>query len=96
MAITTTAPSPATTWTADRIAELIVGLLADLLDEDRDDLQRELLEKGSAMPVDSLDLMDVLVEFRQQTGLSIPKKKLRRRDMRSVRAFAEFAAREAS
>ncbi|MGA2927144.1 MAG: hypothetical protein ABSG43_14300 [Solirubrobacteraceae bacterium] len=47
------------------------------------------------MPVDSLDLMDILVEFRQCTGLRIPKKKLRRRDMRSVRAFAQFAAREA-
>ena len=51
-------------------------------------------EAGSAMPVDSLDLMDILVEFRQRTGLRIPKRKLRRRDMRSVRAFSKFAARE--
>jgi hypothetical protein len=36
------------------------------------------------------------VEFRQRTGLTIPKKKVRRRTMRSVAAFAEFAAREAT
>jgi acyl carrier protein len=48
------------------------------------------------MPVDSLDLFDVLAEFRQRTGLTIPKRKLRRDTMRSVGAFASFAAREAT
>jgi len=93
---TTTAPSRSSPWTADRIADLVLDLLADLLDEDRADVERELRDKGTAMPVDSLDLMDVLMEFRQRTGLKIPKKKLRRRDMRSVQAFAHFAAREAT
>jgi acyl carrier protein len=91
---TTTAPTP--TWTETQIADLVVELLADLLDEDPDDLRDDLLAKGSAMPVDSLDLFDVLVEFHQRTGLKIPKRKLRRRTMRSVAAFAEFAAREAT
>jgi acyl carrier protein len=92
--VTPTAP-PGTTWTEDTITELVIELLADLLDEDRDRLAHDLRERGSMMPVDSLDLMDILVEFRQHSGLRIPKKKLRRRDMRSVRAFARFAAREA-
>jgi acyl carrier protein len=92
MATTTTAP-PAT-WTEARISELVIELLGDLLDTDPADLRAELEGKGSAMPVDSLDLFDVLVEFRQRTGLKIPKRKLRRRTMRSVQAFAEFAARE--
>lgn len=93
--VTPTAP-PDTTWTEDTIIELVIDLLADLLEEeDRDQLAHDLQERGSMMPVDSLDLMDILVEFRQRTGLRIPKKKLRRRDMRSVRAFAQFAGREA-
>lgn len=84
-----------TTWTEARISGLVVELLADLLNEDADELRRRLLDEGAAMPIDSLDLFDVLVEFRQRTGLRIPKRQLRRRTMRSVGAFAEFAAREA-
>ncbi len=94
MPAVTTAPTP--TWTETQIIELVIELLGDLLKTDPDDLRAELLAKGAAMPVDSLDLFDVLVEFRQRTGLTIPKKKLRRRTMRSVAAFAEFAAREAT
>ena len=94
MPAVTTAPAP--TWTETQIADLVVELLGDLLKTDPDDLRAELLSKGATMPVDSLDLFDVLVEFRQRTGLSIPKRKLRRRTMRSVTAFAEFAAREAT
>jgi acyl carrier protein len=96
MATLAPAAPPSTTWTESRITDLTIGLLSDLLEEDRDQLQRSLLERGNGMPVDSLDLMDILVEFRQRTGLRIPKKKLRRRDMASVRAFAHFAAREAT
>jgi len=94
MSATTTAPP--TTPTETQIAELIIELLADLLRKDPDDLRSELEAKGTGMPVDSLDLFDVLVEFRQRTRLKIPKRKLRRRTMRSVAAFAEFAAREAT
>lgn len=89
-----TATALPTTWTEPRISELILELLGDLLDTDPADLRAELVGKGSAMPVDSLDLFDILVEFRQRTGLKIPKGKLRRRTMRSIQAFAEFAARE--
>jgi acyl carrier protein len=92
--VTPTAP-PGTAWTEDRVTEFVIDLLADLLEEDRGQLAHDLRERGSMMPVDSLDMMDILLEFRQRTGLRIPKKKLRRRDMRSVRAFARFAAREA-
>lgn len=92
MAATTTAPP--TPWTDARISEVVIELLGDLLDTDPADLRAELVDKGSAMPVDSLDLFDILVEFHQRTGLKIPKSKLRRRTMRSVQAFAEFAARE--
>lgn len=94
--MSTTTAAPATTWTASQITELVIELLGNLLGTDPDELRTELLAKGAAMPIDSLDLFDVLVEFRQRTGLKIPKRKLRRRTMRSIGAFAEFAAREAT
>ncbi len=84
------------TWTKQDIEDLIIELLADDEGEDPDDLRRQLVDKGAAMPVDSLAMLDILVEFRKRTGLTIPKRKLRRRTMRSVRAFSEFAAKEAS
>jgi acyl carrier protein len=94
---TKTAPArPQTGWTEAQITDLLVELLANLLHEDTADLRAELLEKGDGMPIDSLDLFDVLAEFRQRTGLKIPKRKLRRDTMRSVGAFAAFAAREAT
>ncbi len=94
MPTVTTTPST-TTWTEQRIEALVIELLAELLDEDPDELRQQLLDKGDGMPVDSLDLFDILVEFRQRTGLRIPKRKLRRQTMRSVKAFSAFAAREA-
>lgn len=81
-------------WTAARIEELVVDLLADLLNEDRDELWRRLLEGGEQMPVDSLDLFDILVEFRARTGLRLPVRRLGRQTMRSVKRFAEFAEKE--
>ncbi len=84
------------TWTMSRIEDLVISLLAELLGTDRDDLRQELLSNGAGMPVDSLDLFDILVEFRRCTGLRIPVRKLRRQTMRSVKLFAEFAAKEAS
>ena len=81
-------------WTAARIEELVIDLLAVLLNEDRDDLRQRLLEAGEHMPVDSLDLFDILVEFRTRTGLRLPVRRLGRQTMRSVKLFAEFAEKE--
>ncbi len=41
-------------------------------------------------------MFDVLVEFRQRTGITIDKKELRRKTMRSVEAFAQFATKAAA
>ena len=81
-------------WTAERIEELVIDLLAALLGEDRHRLRRRLLDEGEHMPVDSLDLFDILVEFRLRTGLRLPVRRLGRQTMRSVRRFAEFAEKE--
>lgn len=82
------------TWTQQDIETVMIELLADEEGQDPDELRRQLLDKDATMPVDSLAMFDVLVEFRKRTGLTIPKRKLRRRTMRSVKAFADFAAKE--
>jgi acyl carrier protein len=84
-----------THWTGTEIQELTLELLGDLLGKDPTALRGELLMKGAAMPVDSLDMFDILKEFHERTGLKIPKKKVRRQTLRSVTVFAEFVAKEA-
>lgn len=76
--------------------DVVVELLATLRKTSVEELRQELGAAGEGMPVDSLDMFDVLVEFRQRTGITIDKKKLRRRTMRSVEAFAQFATKDAS
>jgi acyl carrier protein len=83
-------------WTKDDVEELALELLGELLGKTPAALQNELLAKGAAMPVDSLDMFDILKEFHERTGLTIPKKKVRRQTLRSVSAFAEFVAKEAT
>ena len=83
-----------TTWTVAELEKLTLELLGELLGRDPDLLRDELLQKGAAMPVDSLDMFDILKEFHERTGLKIPKSNVRRQTLRSVRAFAEFVAKE--
>jgi acyl carrier protein len=85
-----------TKWTVTEIEDLTLELLGDLLNKDTAVLRSELLLKGAAMPVDSLDMFDILMDFHKRTGLKIPKRKVRRQTLRSVRVFAEFVAKEAT
>ncbi len=75
----------------ETLTTLTIELLAELLHRDPADLRRELEEKGALMPVDSLDMFDILQEFRSRTGLTLPVKALKRDTLRSVSAFAQFA-----
>jgi acyl carrier protein len=89
--------SSATKVRAQTAAEdVVLELLATLRKTSAEELRQELGAAGEGMPVDSLDMFDVLVEFRQRTGITIDKKKLRRRTMRSVEAFAQFVTKDAS
>lgn len=87
---TTTAP-----LTVAVVIDLTLGCLATYLGEDKQKLQARLLSDGPNMPIDSLDLFDVLSEVRQQTGLKLPSKKCKRDTLRSVEAFADFVMAEA-
>ena len=87
-----TAPTvPSTTWTETALQAVVLDLLAELLMEDRDELEQRL-SVTREMPVDSLDMMDIIAGFKQRTGLSVPKGDLRRHHMRSVSAFAGFVS----
>lgn len=93
---TKTQPRPARTSPAKptqrQIEKIILELLGNLLGEDAGDLRRRLKKDGGHMPVDSLDLFDVLVEFHQRTGIKLPKKQLTAKVMRSVSEFSRLAA----
>ncbi len=82
-------------WTAAQIEDLVIELLGAFLDEDPEQLRNKLVDKGAGMPVDSLDLFDVLQDLRKRTGLRIPVRRLRRQTMRSVKLFAKFVEQEA-
>jgi acyl carrier protein len=84
-----------TQWTVEEVETLTLELLSALLGEDPDALRHQLIQKGAAMPVDSLDMFDILKDFRDRTGLTIPKAKLRRQTLKSVHTFAEFVVQEA-
>lgn len=81
------------TWTVRAIEVLTLELMAEVLGREVGDLRRDLRAKASTMPVDSLDMFDILQEFRERTGLQLPVREIRRDTLRSVRAFAEFASR---
>lgn len=85
----------APTRTTQEITALTIELLAEQLHQDPADLRRELEGKGALMPVDSLDMFDILQEFRTRTGLTLPVKSLKRDTLRSVGAFVEFVRNEA-
>ena len=77
------------------VEALVFELLGEELGEEPDALRDRLLGGGAGMPIDSLELFDILVDLRKRTGLRIPKRKLRRQTMRSVQEFCDFIAREA-
>ncbi|MBS1888299.1 MAG: acyl carrier protein [Actinobacteria bacterium] len=88
--------APTNTWTESAIEVLVLKLLAQQMGESQEELGGRLRQKGAGMPIDSLEMFDMLAEFRKRTGLKIPVKKLKKNTLRSVRAFAEFAAKESS
>jgi acyl carrier protein len=88
--------TPVKKWTQTAIEALVIGLLADQMEKSEAALRTRLEEAGAGMPIDSLEMFDMLAEFRKKTGLKIPVKKLRKNTLRSIRAFAKFAAKEAS
>jgi acyl carrier protein len=87
--------APLKKWTATQLEELVFELLGNLLSKDPAELRKELAEKGAGLPVDSLDIFDILAEFRKITGLTLPKRELKQETVRSIVAFAKFAAEKA-
>jgi acyl carrier protein len=87
--------APPKKWTAAKLEAVVFELLGDLLKEDPAELREKLEAKGAGMPVDSLDIFDILAEFRKTTGLTLPKRDLKQETVRSVAAFAKFAAEKA-
>jgi hypothetical protein len=87
--------APSRQLTVTDVTALTIDLLADLQQVQPEVLARQLSAAGGQMPVDSLDMFDILQEFRNRTGLTLPVRKLKRDTLRSIRAFAEFVTTEA-
>jgi acyl carrier protein len=89
----TTIPSTTiSTWTVPALKQILLEILARYLGVTPAELSKELAARGQGMPVDSMDLFDVLPEFWKATGLKVPTKELRRRTMSSIDAFANYVA----
>lgn len=86
--------APTIPLTKASVIDLTLDRLADYLTEDKHALSARLQADGPNMPIDSLDLFDVLSEVRQRTGLKLPAKKCKRDTMRSLDAFADFVMAE--
>ena len=82
----TTMSVPTITTSAPELKQILVDILARYLGI----TPADLAARGPGMPVDSLDLFDVLPEFWGATGLKVPTKQLRRRTMQSVDAFVSY------
>jgi len=83
-----TITAPTNTWTVPALKQVLLDILVPYLGT----TVAELEAKGPGMPIDSLDLFDVLPDFWKATGLKVPTKELRRRTMRSIDAFVAYVA----
>jgi hypothetical protein len=84
----TTITAPATTLDVPAIKDALMNLLVPYLGVTRDEIEA----RGPGMPIDSLDLFDVLPDFWRVTGLRVPSKALRRRTMQSIDAFVTYVS----
>ncbi|TCB94448.1 acyl carrier protein [Micromonospora zingiberis] len=75
--------------TVETIIGVVVRLLADERGESEADVRDELAEGGWELPIDSLRLVEILVQLEQELGVEVPADVESARSMRSVRAFAE-------
>jgi hypothetical protein len=86
--------TPSKTWTPTDLETLVIELVAAEDGTAPATFRTEIEAKGDAMPIESLKLFNILVEFFKRTGLKIPKK-VPPGTMRSVKRFAKFAAEKA-
>jgi hypothetical protein len=86
--------TPSKTWTQSELEDLVIALVAAEEGTAAAAFRAGLEAKGDAMPIESLKLFNILVEFFKRTGLKIPKK-VPPGTMRSVKRFAKFAAEKA-
>ena len=71
------------------IEDVILELLAEDLDQDRDELRRVLEEQGAEMPVDSLLAMETLVRLEALYGIEMPTNAETGLAMKSVGTYAQ-------
>ena len=88
----TSAPGSSVASTIPALKAIALELLAAYLSTTATQLEEDLAARGAGLPVDSMDLFDVLPDFWKRTGLKVPTKQLTRRTMRSLDAFVTYVA----
>ena len=78
--------------TVANLTDLLLEVLGNYLTVDPEDLKKELSAVGPTMPIDSLDLFDVLPDFWRASGLTVSTSNLTRKVMNSIDAFVEYVA----
>jgi acyl carrier protein len=79
--------------TISEIEDLVIELLARRAQQEPEDLRHELEQLGAEMPIDSLLLVEIVVELQNRCGVVIPPTPENAYDLRSVRRFAALVHR---
>jgi acyl carrier protein len=74
----------------EEIEDLAIELLARRAGREPEDLRRDLEERGSDLPIDSLLLVEIVAEVQKRCGVVIPPTPANAFNLRSVRRFAEL------
>jgi acyl carrier protein len=71
------------------IENLIVALLAELQGQDPEALRSKLAIAGEEMPVDSLLIVEILVQVQEVYGVELPATAESAKNLASVTSFAQ-------
>lgn len=75
------------------VEDAILKLVAEQEGRQIQDLRRELLERGLEMPIDSLQLVEILVALEQRFDVRLPESQVTARSLQSVKALAALVCR---
>ncbi len=86
---TATPQKPTTRPTPSDVEAVVIELLARDLGRDTESIKQELSQRGAALPVDSLAIVEILCDLEAQFGVRLPEDELTAASLRSVRALSQ-------
>jgi acyl carrier protein len=71
------------------IVDIVIDFLAEYQGRSAEEVHEELANRGQALPVDSVLVMEILARVEKRFAVSVPADAEAGRSLRSVWAFAE-------